>query len=126
MMSDDQEVGSGRRRIGSGITLGNFISPAITVVVLGLPGLIWGGKIDSQVTNLVTEISQVKSTSQQTSATIVGISYTISEGLKQTMTDLTRRVTNLEDRVDRLSDENRKLQLDLATIKRASESPGAR
>lgn len=117
-------------RFSRAINLGNIISPIITVFVLGVPGLIWAGKIDNRVESLTrdvgsirTEIADVKSASNTTAATLVGISYTISEGLKTTIADQGRRIVALEAARDKQADEINRLQVELATIRRASEPP---
>lgn len=118
----------GRFQVGRSVTLGNFISPMLTVLGLGIPALIWGGRVDTRVENLATsvasirtEITDIKSASNTTAATLVGISYTISEGLKQTIADQGRRIVNLEAARDKQAEEINRLQIEIATIRRASE-----
>ena len=124
-------AGEGRVQIGRSVTLGNLVSPALTVLALGIPGLIWAGKVDSRVEGLGndmktvrSEMADVKASAQTTASTLIGINFTISEGLKQTMADQARRLSIVEQRLDALQQEHSRLQIELATIKRASEPRG--
>lgn len=124
MTANDQ----GGLRVGRAITLGNFISPLLTVCGLGIPALLWAGKVDTRVEGLGvdiktvrSEMADVKASAQTTASTLIGINYTISEGLKNSMIELTRRVTNLEAINIKQAEEIQRLQIELATIKRASE-----
>lgn len=114
-------------RLPRTVTLGNLVSPLLTVATLGIPALLWAGKVDTRVEGLGTDIktvrsemADVKASAQTTASTLIGINYTISEGLKQTMTDQGRRIINLEQRIDKQAEEIQRLQIELATIKRAS------
>lgn len=129
-MSDNE---SGKRGgwVKPMITWGNFLSPAITIATIGIPALIWGGRIDSRVEmltgdlsrNLVairTEMEAMRTTTNTMSTTMVMMNTTMNEGVKTSVAEVVRRVVNLESKVDDLSKENNALRIELATLKRSS------
>lgn len=76
--------------------------------------------IKAALTRLDATMETVKAASNTTASAVIGINYTVSEGLKSGMAEQGRRIANLEQRVDKQAEEIARLQIELAKTNAAS------